>query len=62
MKNKEQEYEKALKMIADAILNEGSNPRFHKMSDDKLRSSWPVLWRAVHYAADVYQENKDNAS
>jgi len=62
MNNKEKEYEKALKMVAEAILNEVVNTRFHKMSDDKLRTGWPVLWRAVHYAADVYQENNDNAS
>lgn len=57
MKNKEQEYEKALKMIAEAVLSQGSNPRFHKMSDDKLRTSWPSLWRAVHHATDIYEEN-----
>ena len=59
MSNKEKEYEKALMMIAEAVLNEGANPVFHKRSDDKLRTGWPVLWRAVHYATDVYQENKD---
>jgi hypothetical protein len=53
------EYEKALKMVADAINNEGVNPKYHKIMDDKLRTSWPVLWRAVHYAADVYKENND---
>jgi hypothetical protein len=59
MKNKEQEYEKALKMIADALLNQDENPIFNKRSDDKLRTGWPVLWRAVHYATDVYRENND---
>jgi hypothetical protein len=51
------EYEKALKMVADAINNEGVNPKHHKIMDDKLRKEWPVLWRAVHYAADIYKEN-----
>jgi hypothetical protein len=49
-------HEKALKMVADAINNEGINPKFHKAMDDRLRKEWPTLWRAVHYAADVYKE------
>jgi hypothetical protein len=53
------EYEQALKMIVDAIANKDLTPKQYKMMDDKLRSGWPELWRAVHYAADVYEENND---
>lgn len=52
---------KALKMISDAITNEDINPKHHKLMDDRLRKDWPTLWRAVHYAADVYREESANS-
>ena len=57
---KNNEYEKALKMIADAVENKDISPRVRKTMDNKLREEWPVLWRAVHYASDAYKENNAN--
>ena len=50
----------ALEGISNAISVNNTNPRQHHRAMVKLRHDWPVLWREIHRAMDIYEEVKND--